>query len=191
MRERVCLARPQGDGWELLSPGVGIHVLGPPQHQELAPGDSLGQLEILGNALELKVPEGVRGVVADPPSPRHRRPVAWGTCLARVIPNTVSTQSAEVSSSDSSANLLVRSPQTGRFWRRAAPDRPLYAEEGTPLERGKTLGLLEVMKTFQPVRYQPGVGLPDVALVARFLVEDGQEIAEGQPILEIRPADSC
>ena len=188
MKGRDCIARTNGDGWELLSPGVGLHVLAPPENQAVAPGDSLGRLEILGKSLALQVPEGVQGILQDPPSARRRRPVAWGSLLARVSPGKGNhAQQAKPTSSDAS-DLLVLAPQAGRFWRRAAPDRPLYAPENSILENGKTLGLLEVMKTFQPVRYMAGGALPQEARVLRFLVEDGQEIAEGQAILEIRPA---
>ena len=59
---------------------------------------------------------------------------------------------------------------------------------GDELEAGRTLGLIEVMKTFFQVRYaDPGTGegLPASAKVVRYLVADGDEVAQGQPLIEI------
>ncbi len=98
---------------------------------------------------------------------------------------TAAPELAAVAAAGGATGLVVRAEQAGRFWRRPDPDAAAFTEEGAELKAGKTLGLLEVMKTFNPVKYQPGGGLPEVATAQRFLVEDGDDVEEGQALLEL------
>jgi acetyl-CoA carboxylase biotin carboxyl carrier protein len=47
---------------------------------------------------------------------------------------------------------------------------------------GQTVGLLEVMKTFNRLVYQ-GDGLPTEATIERVVPEDGDDVVRGDPIL--------
>ena len=104
----------------------------------------------------------------------------------------VMAESMKFAYADRSSDLVVRAPQVGRFYHRAAPDRPAYVSEGQEVNPGDTLGLIEVMKTFFQVRLGDpalGAGLPERARVVRHLVPDGAEVAQGDPILELAPLD--
>ena len=41
----------------------------------------------------------------------------------------------------------ITSPLPGVFYRRPAPEKPLYVEEGQEIKKGDTIGLIEVMKS--------------------------------------------
>lgn len=70
----------------------------------------------------------------------------------------------------------------GVFYSRPAPDQDPYVEEGTVVDNGQTLGLIEVMKTFNEVKAErPG-------RVSRILLEDGDEVEPGQEIFEVEDA---
>lgn len=47
---------------------------------------------------------------------------------------------------------LVQSPLPGIFYRRPAPDQPVFAEEGDTVAADQTIGLVEVMKQFAEVK---------------------------------------
>jgi len=68
----------------------------------------------------------------------------------------------------------------GTFWRRATPRDPAYAEAGTVLTPGKTIGLIEVMKTFAPVQ----AGLAGV--LERWVVADGTAVEMGTVIAWVK-----
>jgi len=71
------------------------------------------------------------------------------------------------------------SPLPGTFYRRPAPDQPVYKEIGDSLAPGDTIGLIEVMKTFTAVT-------ADVAgRVAAFHIDDEDAVMAGQPLLDI------
>jgi acetyl-CoA carboxylase biotin carboxyl carrier protein len=73
----------------------------------------------------------------------------------------------------------VLSGMTGTFYRSSAPGVAPYVVEGSKVDDGQRLGLIEAMKTFNPVEC-------DVAgTVRRILVEDGQSVSPGMPLFEI------
>lgn len=73
----------------------------------------------------------------------------------------------------------ILSGMTGTFYRASAPGVAPYVTEGSKVEDGQRLGLIEAMKTFDPVEC-------DVAgTVLRILVEDGQSVSPGMPLFEI------
>ena len=84
---------------------------------------------------------------------------------------------------------IFASPQTGRFWHRAAPDEPPFVTPGTVLTAGTVVGMIEVMKTFATVVYAPGPGLPARARLARLLVGDGDEVEAGAPLLAVETVE--
>jgi len=83
--------------------------------------------------------------------------------------------------------LAVRAPIDGIFYRRPSPDQPNFVEVGAVLKAGVTVGLLEVMKTFNPVTYG-GSGLPASARVVSVPAADQQEVAAGDVLLVIEEA---
>ena len=83
--------------------------------------------------------------------------------------------------------VAVRSPTDGIFYRRPSPDEPSYVEAGDTVERGKVLGLVEVMKCFNQIAYG---GEPDAApkaVVVRVVPEDSAEVKLGQVLFVLDP----
>lgn len=188
----VLDARPleDGSGWELLSPGVGLYADAPAAGSLKGPGQPAGCLVVLDRPHALLLPEGVAGTVATPPPERRHLPVGFGQVLFQVraaAAEAVTGLPAAGPRAEGQAGPVVRAEQAGRFWRRPDPGAPEFAAPGDELAPGRTLGLLEVMKTFNPVRYQPGAGLPEQARLRRFLVDDGAEVEEGQALAEVEP----
>ena len=83
--------------------------------------------------------------------------------------------------------LTFRAPIAGRPYFRPSPGKPPFIKVGDVVERGTTLCLLEVMKTFSRISYG-GDGLPERARVVKFLVEDGADVDQGAPLLKLEPA---
>jgi 3-methylcrotonyl-CoA carboxylase beta subunit len=101
--------------------------------------------------------------------------------------------SAQAASSSGTAaarsdeGLVFRAPLAGRLYLRPSPQKPTFLQVGDVVEPGTTLGLLEVMKSFNRIAYG-GHGLPERARVVRFLVEDGADVEQGTPILALEGA---
>ena len=82
----------------------------------------------------------------------------------------------------------MHSPTNGVFYRRPDPQSPSYVSTGDTIEHGHILGLVEVMKCFNQVRYG-GEGMPARARVVELGSEDGAEIQFGQLLFLLEPAE--
>jgi acetyl-CoA carboxylase biotin carboxyl carrier protein len=75
---------------------------------------------------------------------------------------------------------------SGRFYGRPSPTEPAFVTAGDSVKQGQTIGLLEVMKTFNRLVYQ-GETLPAEAVVERIVPEDGADVVRGEPVLYLAP----
>ena len=65
--------------------------------------------------------------------------------------------------------------------------RAVFIEPGDTVRQGQTIGLLEVMKTFNRLVYQ-GDTVPKVAVVSAIVPADGDDVVRGDVILALKPA---
>lgn len=168
----------------LLSPGVGWFSQALPKGQILAPDANAGVLETLGNFTELVVPPGVIGRIANAAPNRYLEPVEYGQVLYELDAFEGAIEAVVEVADEIEGGLAVRAPFAGRFWHRPAPGDPAFVEAGDEIVTGRTIGLLEVMKTFSHVHYE-GTGLPARARVVRMIAGDGDEVATGDPLLVV------
>ncbi|GLI64893.1 hypothetical protein VaNZ11_008285 [Volvox africanus] len=75
----------------------------------------------------------------------------------------------------------VASPMAGTFYRKPAPGEPMFAKEGDKVKKGQTVCIIEAMKLMNEIEAEVG------GEVVKFLVENGQPVTVGQPIMLIRP----
>jgi acetyl-CoA carboxylase biotin carboxyl carrier protein len=73
----------------------------------------------------------------------------------------------------------ILSPLPGIFYRKPAPDKPTYKSDGDAITEDDTIGLIEVMKSFNEVK----AGL--AGRIVRFLAENEDAVMAGQPIAEV------
>ena len=74
------------------------------------------------------------------------------------------------------AQLL--SPLPGTFYRKPAPDKPDYRNDGDTVKEGDVIGLIEVMKSFNEVK-------ADRAGKIAFIAENEEPVMAGQALAEI------
>jgi acetyl-CoA carboxylase biotin carboxyl carrier protein len=73
----------------------------------------------------------------------------------------------------------VTSPMVGTAYRRASPDAKAFVEVGSVVKTGEKILLVEAMKTFNEIV------APRSGTVTAILVEDGQPVEYGEPLLVI------
>ncbi|MFK5956543.1 MAG: hypothetical protein QM477_08880 [Planctomycetota bacterium] len=175
-------------GWSVQAPGVGIVRGLPATGSRLQPGQACGFLEVLGVRHPLLLPHDIGGAVASLSLGVERlHAVAYGQELLQLKPQLDAEDGIDVilSPDHGEGGLLFRSPQAGRFYASPDPDSPPFLKVGDELEVGRTLGLLEVMKTFNPIKYGQTPGMPPRAKVKSILVQDRDDVEEGTPLLEL------
>jgi len=173
----------------LSSPKVGVWSRLPRNGAWVEPGVSLGTITQLRRRFALVVPEGVAGRVVLEDAARDARPVGYGEPLVRVAPDASLPEGAAaggaVAAGGADGALTVMAPTDGVFYRSPAVDAPPYVAAGDRVTTGQPVGLIEVMKTFNPIAYG-GAGLPDEAEVVEVLVADGVEVRAGQPLVAVK-----
>ncbi|HEY3174722.1 MAG TPA: hypothetical protein VGK94_03080 [Candidatus Polarisedimenticolia bacterium] len=181
-----------GGGWVVRAPRVGIYRGAPRSGGRRATGDVVGRLTVLDRTEEVLLPAGVDGLVTG--IEVHDRAVAveYGQALFTLAPATeVMTPWAVVDPERDlpDGSYAVACPIDGVFYRRAAPGLPPYVQAGDIVEPGRTLGLIEAMKSFNAVAYG-GPGLPARALVEEIRAADASEVRQGSVLFVVRPAPS-
>jgi len=73
----------------------------------------------------------------------------------------------------------VTSPMVGTAYRRPSPDAKPFVEIGSVVKQGERILLVEAMKTFNDIV------APRAGKVTAILVEDGQPVEYGEPLLVI------
>ncbi len=182
----VLRARPgDRDTSELLAPSVGVFAPAVAKGDLVSAGQVVGTIDVLGVLRDLTAPDGVAGRVTNcAGGGRLRAPVEYGDALL-----TISTASmghvAEASpavSADKRGALSFVAPMSGRFYSRPSPNEPPFVAAGDIVQRGQTIGLLEVMKTFNRLVYQ-GDALPEQAKVEKLVPGEGDDVVRGDVIL--------
>ena len=98
-------------------------------------------------------------------------------------PAAVPTAAAPVASAPAADNLItIKSPMIGTFYRRASPDKPLLAEEGTEVSAGKVVCIIEAMKLFNEIESEVK------GTIVKVLVEDASPVEFDQPLFLVQPA---
>lgn len=85
---------------------------------------------------------------------------------------------AECPCEEPSGNV-VKSPLVGTFYASSAPDKPVFAPVGTSVHKGDTLFIVESMKLMNEIKSEFD------GTVKKVLVENGEGVEYGQPILII------
>jgi len=78
--------------------------------------------------------------------------------------------------------ITINSPMIGTFYRRASPDKPLLAEEGTEVSTGKVVCIIEAMKLFNEIESEVK------GTIVKILVEDASPVEYDQPLFLVQPA---
>ena len=186
--ELIARQDPGNDGWSLYCPAVGYVLDLPLAGVRLVPGQQCGAIEILGVRHPLRVPQGVAGFVTESADQRQRlRAFGYGALLvtAQVATDAVTSAFEDAVHKAATKGHFIHAPQDGRFYQRPDPDSPAFVAVGDELEYGRTVGLLEVMKTFSPVKYTEMPGHPARAKIKAILVDDNADVEDGQALFEI------
>ena len=73
----------------------------------------------------------------------------------------------------------ILSPLPGTFYRKPAPDKPNFKNEGDTIAIGDVIGLIEVMKSFNEVKADRA------GKISKFLTDNEEPVMASQPLLEL------
>jgi acetyl-CoA carboxylase biotin carboxyl carrier protein len=78
--------------------------------------------------------------------------------------------------------ITIKSPMIGTFYRKPAPDKPNFVEEGDEVRNGKVVCVIEAMKLFNEIESEVS------GKIVKILVEDSSPVEYDQPLFLVEPA---
>jgi hypothetical protein len=184
----ALVGRDAQGGDVLRAPKLGLYAGRPRDGFLVEPGVPIGTLTQLRHRYVLVVPDGVTGRVATTGRVKDAFPVDYGETLFALtaISGSIGASTAGDATAVVARNALeVVAPTDGVFYRAPAVDAKPYCVVGDRISVGRPIGLIEVMKTFNPIFYG-GAGFPDEAEVVGVLAADAQEVRAGQALIVVR-----
>ncbi len=151
-------------------------------------------MKILNTYYNLHLPDTVYGQVIINENRDFAFPVEYGEELFCLNPDKSINEYSQgnelvepVSENIDTAEdgFVVKAFTMGIFYAKPSPDSPPFISEGQQIEKGKALGLIEVMKTFNHIIFS-GTDDSDTGLVKKILVKDGEEVKLGQALFLIK-----
>lgn len=89
---------------------------------------------------------------------------------------------APVSSDDNSKYVTIKSPIIGTFYRKPAPDKPVFVEVGKSIKEGDVLCVIEAMKLFNEIESEIS------GKIVKILVDDSSPVEYDQPLFLVDPS---
>jgi acetyl-CoA carboxylase biotin carboxyl carrier protein len=137
----------------------------------IATQHDLAEVEVEREGLRIRVAR--HGAVAVPSIVQI--PAAAATTAVVAPPPTIVTPAPAAAEHPGT----VKSPMVGTAYRRPSPDAKAFIEVGSQVAAGEKILLIEAMKTFNEIV------APRAGTVTAILVEDGQPVEYGEPLLVI------
>jgi acetyl-CoA carboxylase biotin carboxyl carrier protein len=78
--------------------------------------------------------------------------------------------------------ITIKSPMIGTFYRKPAPDKPNFIEEGDEVRNGKVVCVIEAMKLFNEIESEVS------GKIVKILVDDSSPVEYDQPLFLVEPA---
>lgn len=113
-------------------------------------------------------------------------PVAAVPQIVQAAPAPQSVDAPEPTSApstdDDSKYVVIKSPIIGTFYRKSAPDKPLFVEIGDAISAGDTVCIIEAMKLFNEIESEVS------GTIVKVLVEDSSPVEFDQPLFLVDPS---
>lgn len=151
-----------------------------------ADGAALGELCAQARDLARQLPGPLRRLVLHAGDARVEvewDPTGSGGAAARPVSAAAPGSGAEPAASDDDATgEAVTAPLVGTFYRAPEPGARPFVEEGDTVEAGQDVAIIEAMKIMNRIESQ------FAGTVTAILVDDGDMVEFGQPLLLVEPA---
>ncbi|SRR5690606_23988623 len=97
-------------------------------------------------------------------------------------PTPVAAQPVATAVDDNSKYITIKSPIIGTFYRKPAPDKPVFVEVGKSIKEGDVLCVIEAMKLFNEIESEVS------GKIVKILVDDSSPVEFDQPLFLVDPS---
>lgn len=92
------------------------------------------------------------------------------------------TETTQKDTDENSKYITVKSPIIGTFYRKPAPDKPVFVEVGDTIKEGDTVCVIEAMKLFNEIESEIS------GKIVKILVDDSSPVEFDQPLFLVDPS---
>ena len=110
----------------------------------------------------------------------HALPQAAAPAAPAAAPSAPAA--AAPAADDNSKYITIKSPIIGTFYRKPAPDKPVFVEVGSTISKGDVLCVIEAMKLFNEIESEVS------GKIVKILVDDMSPVEFDQPLFLVDPS---
>jgi len=142
---------------------------------DLVQESGIAELEITEGEEKVKIVKGGEATVTPVAAAAAPKPPATGASEAAPAPRAP----APAPEPEASQGHVLKAPMVGTFYRAASPEAKVFVEVGQSVKAGETVCIIEAMKLMNEIEADA------TGVVKAILVENGQPVEFGQPLLII------
>ncbi|GAA4305591.1 acetyl-CoA carboxylase biotin carboxyl carrier protein [Aestuariibaculum suncheonense] len=116
------------------------------------------------------------------PMPAAQIPQVAAQAPAQVAEAAPAAATPAAPAAEDSKYITIKSPIIGTFYRKPAPDKPLFVEVGQTIAEGDVLCIIEAMKLFNEIESEVS------GKVVKILVDDSSPVEFDQPLFLVDPS---
>ena len=102
--------------------------------------------------------------------------------VAPVAAAPVAATPADTTTEDNSKYITIKSPMIGTLYRKPSPDKPMFVEVGTTINKGDVVCVVEAMKLFNEIESEIS------GKIVKVLVDDSSPVEFDQPLFLVDPS---
>ena len=145
---------------------------------ELMEAHGLDEIEVAEGELHIRLKKAGNGPIAAPIIATPLQMAAAGNGLAMPQANGHTDTAPEPEKKDT---LEITSPMVGTFYRSSSPDADHFVNKGDHVTPDSVICIIEAMKVMNEIKAEAE------GEIVSILVENGESVEYGQPIMIIRP----
>jgi len=177
MPVQVALVAAKEEQTELRSPLMGRFTAAVAVGTLVQGGTLLGHIRQLRNAYPIVAPDGITGRVVSIVRPGYD--ACYGQAVVTIAAFDAGVVAAASAGDGAIAAVAVAAPLDGQFYLRPSPEAPPFVTPGQRVEPGATIGLIEVMKFYYPVRYEG----TDSFVAGDYMLPNASPVSAGQGLI--------
>ena len=102
--------------------------------------------------------------------------------VAPVAAAPVAAATADTTADDNAKYFTIKSPMIGTLYRKPSPDKPMFVEVGSTINKGDVVCVVEAMKLFNEIESEIS------GKIVKILVDDSSPVEFDQPLFLVDPS---
>ncbi|MDP5230138.1 MAG: acetyl-CoA carboxylase biotin carboxyl carrier protein [Cellulophaga sp.] len=137
--------------------------------------------------IKITIRTGAAGYYSEPTNYVQQVPMPQNQIVqtAPTAANEAATAAETKANNEKAENdkyVIIKSPIIGTFYRKSAPDKPVFVEVGSTINKGDVLCVIEAMKLFNDIESEIS------GKIVKVLVDDSSPVEFDQPLFLVDPS---